>query len=498
MLTHRQLTFDDYWRVFRRRAWIMALSAILLGGATYAGSRWIHNRYTSRTVVLVEKQFAENLGKGDLSDDERVTTIRERILSTPNLDSVIRQFGLYPKETGLVPMDELASRMRTAIVIEPVRGGDFNVNGGFLPGFSISYTHINPRVAQQVCAQLASIFTEDATQARTQKAEDATDFLKDQLAAAKTTVDQAQDALGAFRAQHNGQLLGQNAVAPNQYWMLNTQQAAIQPAIERAQEEKSFAEAELRQRLSTWQAQRNSDDPQALQDRIKQKQTELMELLTRYTPNHPDVVKAEKDLAALKSQLAQTPAAASNRDSTDKASSLPEPIDIVALRRQVQQADATVREKQSEQQQVEREIRELRAQLQAIPVVEGQAKAFQDRYQLALDSYNDLQKKMATAQTAAELAQRNQTARFHVIEPANLPTGPTYPNRLLFAGAGSAVGFALGLGLVVLLELTDKALRDEKDILEFLQLPTLAVVPLVGNLSKRQRRNLELPRTKDI
>ena len=50
----------------------------------------------------------------------------------------------------------------------------------------------------------------------------------------------------------------------------------------------------------------------------------------------------------------------------------------------------------------------------------------------------------------------------------------------MLAAGGAAAGLCLGLVAGMWLELRDKSMRDEADVLAALQLPTLAALPWVG------------------
>ena len=81
---------------------------------------------------------------------------------------------------------------------------------------------------------------------------------------------------------------------------------------------------------------------------------------------------------------------------------------------------------------------------------------------------------------AADLERQQQGEQFRIMDPADLPEKPSFPNRPLFAGAGLGLGLALGVGITLLLEYRDKSMRTEGDVEAFLHLPTLAMVPIVG------------------
>jgi hypothetical protein len=70
------------------------------------------------------------------------------------------------------------------------------------------------------------------------------------------------------------------------------------------------------------------------------------------------------------------------------------------------------------------------------------------------------------------------------MDPPNLPSTPTSPDRLKYITGGFGGGLILGIGMALLLELKDKALRTEGDIQDLLQLRTLAMVP---DLDRNQR-----------
>ena len=75
------------------------------------------------------------------------------------------------------------------------------------------------------------------------------------------------------------------------------------------------------------------------------------------------------------------------------------------------------------------------------------------------------------------------------MDPPNLPETPTYPKRWQFTGFGVLGGFGFGLAAVVILEFRDKLMRTEHDVLHYLQLPTLALVPPVGANAARRAPN---------
>jgi capsular polysaccharide biosynthesis protein len=120
--------------------------------------------------------------------------------------------------------------------------------------------------------------------------------------------------------------------------------------------------------------------------------------------------------------------------------------------------------------------------------VEQQFKELTRGYQTALQSYNELQKQRDEAQRATDLEKKQEGEQFRVLDPANLPERPSFPNRPLFAAGGLGGGLALGLGITFLLELGNSSMRSERDVEFALRLPVLAMVPAVQPMTSKKAK----------
>jgi uncharacterized protein involved in exopolysaccharide biosynthesis len=149
-----------------------------------------------------------------------------------------------------------------------------------------------------------------------------------------------------------------------------------------------------------------------------------------------------------------------------------------------------IAEKTNHQEEVKRQIKEYQGRVQSSPSVEQEYTELTRGYQTALESYNELQKNRDQAAMATNLERRQEGEQFTVLDPANLPDRPSFPNRPLFALGGFGGGLALGLGLAFFLEMQDTSIRNERDVEVLLRLPVIAVVPAIGPLaSNKQKRS---------
>jgi len=482
MLGHRELNLDDYLAILRRRRWVILIPTLLGPLLAFAISLGIPNRYISKTLVLVEHQkVPESYVKSVVTDElnTRLSTMQEQILSRTRLQPIIEKFGLYPRDVSKVAMEDLVARLRNGIKITPVTTIGGSPEG--LPGFSISVEANEARTAQQICAEITSMFMAENLQAREQHAEGTTQFLKKQLGEAKAKLDEQDKKLAAFKGRYIGQLPGQEQTNLDLLMGVNTQLEAVTQALNRAQQDKVYMASLLSQQLAAWQASQTGNNPATLEQQLALLQNQLVTLEARYTSNHPDVIKLNNDIAQLKKKIEQANAEAREKPTDrNQKPGLPEPAEIQQLRNQIYLAEETIREKTREQEKLREQVKIYQARVQLSPVVEEEYKQLTRDYETAFAFYRDLLAKENNSEMATDLERRQQGEQFLVMDPANLPEKPTFPNRPLFALGGLGGGLGLGLGLALLLEMRDKSLRTDRDVEFFLGLPTLAMVPWVS------------------
>jgi len=89
--------------------------------------------------------------------------------------------------------------------------------------------------------------------------------------------------------------------------------------------------------------------------------------------------------------------------------------------------------------------------------------------------YDGLQQRL---QEATIMSGLHSTA-IHVVDNADIPVAPSLPRTSFNRSVGLALGFAIGVGIALLLEAMDTNLKTMSDIEQTLQLPLLAAIPAV-------------------
>jgi len=490
-MTERELTTADYIAILRRRWVLITVLAVVGAPLAYCVARILPAKYKSQTLVLVQpptvsSKIVEPVDTTGVS--ERLASMKQQILSRTRLEPIIRQYGLYPQDVDRVSMDILVGRLQDAVEVTPVQPMA-ETQASNLPGFFVNVTLSDPKLAQEVCTAVTSMFIEENLRISQQNSQMTTNFLSQQLDEAKKNLDDQDSKLAAFKVRYLNSLPDEEQTNLNLLTGLTSQLDAATQALARAQQDKSFAESLLTQQLGAWEASQSSTgaSPDTLEQQLSLLQTQLTALEARYTDDYPDVIKTKSDIALLQKKIAQNNNEKSTADPNKVRAGQIEPAQITQLRAQVHSYDQMIAEKSKEQERIKEEIKVYEDRVQSSPVVEEQYKELTRGYQTALDSYNDLLKKKADAVMAQQLQQEQAGMQFSVLDPANLPTKPSFPNRLLFTFGGLGGGLGLGLGLAFLLEMGDTSLRSERDVEFSLRLPVLAVVPSIEPTSSRGR-----------
>jgi polysaccharide chain length determinant protein (PEP-CTERM system associated) len=487
MFGHRQMTMEDYSNILRRRKWLLIIPAVLMCAATYLVSLWIPNRYESTTTVLVEEQrVPDSIVKPIVTEDpgQRLTTMKERILSRTRLQPIVERFALF-NDSGL-PMEDRITKLHDAIGVTPTAAME-GTRATQLPGFTISVKLNDARLAQQVCSEILNMFMEEDLQSGAQESVNIMDFVSKQVEEAQQKMNAQDQKLADFKRRYIGALPDQETANLNLLTGINTQMEAVNQALEREEQNKTFFESELSQQVAALKAskQTNGTSPVTMDTELKQAQDDLIKLQEKFTDDWPDVKAKKEQIAEIKKKMADAEAAnklnppVKEKEDASSAAGTIEPQSIQQLRAQINVSNLTIQEKKKQQQKLQEDYKVYQARVQISPMVEQEYSELTRDNLAAKADYDALLHKRNDSAMSVALQRRQQGEQFKPLDAASLPNKPSFPNRQLFAAGGFAGGLGIGFGLILLLEMRDKSIRTEGDVELLLKLPTLAMVPII-------------------
>jgi len=488
-----QLTMDDYLAIVRRRLKVAIVPLLIAPVAGFMVSYAFTPVYKSTSEVLVEGQkvpsdYVRSVVTTDFT--QRVDTLKNTVLSNSRLQGVIQGLDLAkPGEEGKLIEDIRAkfdvvpapmTSMSAAAAAAPQLRKRLAATSEPVPVFNVSYSDSNPERAQKICNAMTSLMLEENLKSRGNIARDTTTFLSGQVDAAKAELDRQDKAMADFKKQFSGQLPGDIENNMRMLMSLNTQLDATTQNLNRAQQDKTYAESVLAQQLATWKNTGSSANPETLQQQLTALQSQLLQLQARYTDDYPDVAKTKADIAKVQGRLDEINKQANNPSQTNDKASANEPPEIAQNRLKIHQYQQFIEQYAGDQKKLQASINDYTRRTAMSPDIEQRYKELSRDYDNAVSVYRDLLQKQSQAGLGTNMESAQQGEQMTILLSANKPEQPAFPNRPLFAAGGFGAGLGIGLLIAIFLEFSDKSIRTERDAAMAMDLPLLISVPWVG------------------
>ena len=192
----------EFWRFVWRRKWLIAVPAVLatIAAAIVASRMPIMYRSTTR-IVVIPQRVPENFVRSTVNTklEDRLATIKQRVLSRTLLERVVIEFDLYSDERKTAIMEDVIQRMRTRdIDIETMPAGQVDDSATF----SISFQSANRRTTMRVTETLAALFINENLGERSRSAESTHMFLEKEIEALARQVDEFAVRMEQDRSAH--------------------------------------------------------------------------------------------------------------------------------------------------------------------------------------------------------------------------------------------------------------------------------------------------------
>jgi succinoglycan biosynthesis transport protein ExoP len=497
-----KIDWMHHLHVLRRRRWWFILPAFLIWAAVWIASWFLPAIYRSETVIVVEQQrVPSQYVVANVGDDlqQRLQSMTQQILSRTRLLRIMEEFNLYGHH-GKREADALVEAMRKDIQIEMVRSSNY----AELSAFKIAYLSRNPETAKLVVSQLSSLFIEENLRARQQQSEDTTEFLDSELEQARISLAAQEEKVRDFKSRYLGELPGQLQSNVQILAGLQSRREQEMSALAQARQQSVYLESMLHQLRGVEADMRVGKSglvqaPVSLDNDIERLQTQLAELSSRYSDEHPDVRKLKTQLAnaqrlkeAREAELAKATKTSSSEESTVRRPSSYADVQAMSPRLQAEgQLKANRLEIENRQRSIndiERQIGAYQGRLNTSPLREQQLADITRDYDQSRKNYEQLLAKRDQSEMATNLEKRQQGERFRVIDPPNVPQKPYSPDRFKMALAGLGAGVFFGFVSVVGLEIADDRIHNRETLQEIVSAPILVEVPALLTASEEKNR----------
>lgn len=544
----------EYLDLLRRRRWQMAVPAAALLAASVLAAFVYPSSYRSTATILIEEQeVPADLVRSTVTSyaDQRIQSIKQQIMSRTNLWRIVEQHGLYAKQRERRPTEAVLKRMVDDIDIQVISAEVVDQRTGRSTNatiaFTLSYEGEDPGSTQKVATELTSLFLAENLKTRQRHAQETTSFLKQEAESLAGRIQSLERKIAAFKQRADGAL--------PELFQINMQ------LLDRAERDLTEADREVRtleERKISLEGVLATIDPgtpiiTSGGERILDSAERLKALRAQYTssaaylaPDHPDLIKMRKELAALgretgdgasADQLGREREAAFVRhaeleaerarlaelreryadDHPDVARALKT---VASLEREHQSAERDGRPAvakpdnpayiniaaqfsavvsdlgslQAKKQELSRTVRRYAARIEATPALEREYHDLTRDRDNSVEKYHEIRSKLLEAQVSEGLEAQRKGERFSLIDPPLLPETPVKPNRPAIFILGLVAAMAGGLGWGAAAEHLDRSVRSMGALERIAGVAPLAVIPYLSNSddAARARRRTRL------
>jgi polysaccharide chain length determinant protein (PEP-CTERM system associated) len=484
------------WSVWRYR-WLAAFTAWAVGAASAAFVMSIPNRYDATARIFVDTQTVlRPLMTGiavQPNIEQQVAMLGRTLISRANVEKAALMAGIELSDGKGGARDRRIEDMTKALQIQSV--GRDNL-------YILTYHDSTPERAKRVVDSMVAIFVQSSVGASRKDSDSAKAFIDDQIKAYQIKLEEAEARLKDFRIRNIDMQANDGRDTATRMAEIGTQLDAARLQMREAEQARDAARAAL----ANEKGGPSSQLPDLLADatitpatpeidaRLDAQRRNLDSLLQRFTEQHPDVAAARRvigdleqqknrEVAALRAKAAAAPIAPQAQQSS---------LAYQELTRMAAAADVQLAAARARAGEYQSRMELVRGRLKDAPRVEAELTQLNRDYGIQKRAYEELVARRESASMYGKLDDAAGLADFRVVDAAQVPQKPAFPNRSLMLLGALVFAVAAGLGAAVVMAQAKPVFHRASDLHARLSLPLLGAVAAVRSEVESRRERWEI------
>lgn len=444
------MTPQQFLLILKARAWIIIITLLLTVAVTAGVSLVIPKQYTSTAAVVVDVKSPDPVmgmvlpammapgymaTQVDIINSDRVAQRVVKLLKLDENPAVRAQWQEATEGKGRVDT-WLADLLQKKLDVKPSR--ESNV-------INIAFRGADPKFTAVVTNAFAQSYIDVNLELKVEPARQYSVWFEGQAKQARAQLEAAQSALTAF-SQRTGIVASDERLDAENNKMneLSAQLSLVQTqTADSASKQKSTAKTDTLAEVMQSPLINN------LKSDIARLDAKLQESNVNLGKNHPQTQRTEEELASLRAKLESE----TRQISTSIGTSL-----SVSRQKEKELRDAIATQKVR--------VLDLNRQRDEINVLKRD-------YESAQRNFDQVSLRSAQTKLESSSVQTN----IAILNAASEPLEPSRPRVFLNIIVAVFLGLLLGVGIALLLELTNRRVRSAEDLAELIGLPLLAAIP---------------------
>lgn len=442
------MTPQQLFLILRARRVLALLIFVLTVLITVGVSLMMTRQYTATAALVVDVKSPDPVSglmlqgmmapgymstQIDIINSDRVAKGVVKLLRLDESAAIRRQWQEDTKGKGQLS-DWLAALLQQNLDVKPAR--DSNV-------ISINYTGTDPDFAAAVANAFSQAYMDVNLDLRLAPARQYAAFFEEQTKAARDKLELAQAVMSTYQ-QVNGITTADERM---DYETARLNETSSQLTTVQGQTTDSQSKR-LNARSDTLAEVMQSPLTNGIKADIARMESKLADSNSNLGKNHPQTIRAESELAAMKAQLLAE---------TQKITSSIETTYQVGRQRERQLQDTLAGQKAR--------VLLLNKQRDVLNVMRRDIESAQRTFEL-----------LSQRASQANIESRANQTNISVLNSATPPIDPSKPRLLLNTLVSIILGTLLGVAVALVVELTHRRIRSVQDLREALDLPSLGSV----------------------
>ncbi len=449
----------DYWRIIRKRRFVVIAMALLVAGFSYLFSRFTEPPpiFESQAAVKIERRTtsAEYFMGFFWDMGDSISTQAQIIKSFPVLYRTAEKLewlppGLSPEEIQTTPV-HLQVIQRLGNMIQAYQEGNTNI-------LNIRAVSSNPQRAAAVANAVAITYREYNVREKNKQIFETKEFIEEQLGSTETHLRAAEDALKNFKEEsgivapdiQTANTLNRLFALESTYEGVDQDIRMIASLLERVDAAENAPEA-----LGTvfLPGAENSSSLIELSKKLRDLITRRKTLLFEYTEEHPDVIEINDQIQGL----------------------------LFGIRKELLSRLSAI---ETQRADLEKEIAKLQEKNRAFPERTLRLNRLQREVSLQESLFSQLKTKYQEVLIQAA----GRVEEVSIIRPALVPGAPTnIPSKVNAVAAGLFMGLFIGILFAFVAETLDTSLGTIEDVEDLLDVPVLGAIPHMSGDERGKR-----------
>jgi polysaccharide chain length determinant protein (PEP-CTERM system associated) len=409
-----------------RRRWVgiaVAWGTAIIGAAALA---LVPDRFEATSRVYVDTKSVLRPLLRDLAVepdlDQTVGLLARTLINRPNVELLVG--NSFPEAHAMTPAEREGTIERLLKDIKVSASGRDNV-------FTFSYRGPTSENARVVVENLVKLFLASDTGDKRRDAEDAREFIDEQIKNYESRLAEAENRLKEFKLRNLGVADTSGKDYFSRMTALTEDLGKLSVELKAAEQSRDALRRELGGETESLVPELLPGAPRQVSEydaRLDAQRKQLDELLRRYTDQHPDVIAARRLIASLEEdKQKELDARRKAAEAKPGRSTGVNPVQQ-QVRLALAQAEAEVASLRVRAGDMQARVAQLRASANRVPQIEAEMAQLNRDYEVIRSTYQTMVSRREKA-ALSEDVDAKRSAQFRVIDPPRTAPQPVFPNR---------------------------------------------------------------------